>query len=85
MRLLPLFLLALCSTLSAQSPLNPPPGIAIPDDIRQRLETETAELKQRIDALQEHYQTNATMRVLVDDVIVYYNAVHYALIHKQFY
>ena len=85
MRFLLLFLFALCSTLSAQSPLNPPPGIPIPDDIRERLENETAALKQRIDALREHYQTNETMRVLVDDVIVYYNAVHYALVQNQFY
>jgi predicted peptidase len=85
MRILPLILLALYSGLSAQTALNPPPGIPIPDDVRERLETETAELKQRIDSLQEHYKTNATMGVLVDDIIVYYNAVHYALVHNQFY
>ena len=85
MRILPLLLLALCSTLPAQTPLNPPPGIPIPEDIRERLETETAALKERIEKLQEHYQTNTTMRTLVDDVIVYYNAVHYALVHNQFY
>jgi predicted esterase len=85
MRFLPLFLLALYPTLSAQTALNPPPGIPIPDDIRNRLVKETAELKQSIDALQERYEPNATMLGLVDDVIVYYNAVYYALIHNQFY
>lgn len=85
MRALPLILFALCTYLPAQTPLNPPPGIPVPEDIRRQLEKETAELKQAIDTLQEYYQNNATMLELVDDVMIYYNAVHYALVHNQFY
>jgi predicted esterase len=85
MEVLPLLLFALCSALSAQSPLNPPPGIPVPNQIRVRLEKETTELKQLIEALQDQYQGNEKKQDLINDVVVYYNAVHYALIHDQFY
>ncbi|MCZ6673620.1 MAG: prolyl oligopeptidase family serine peptidase [Verrucomicrobia bacterium] len=84
--LLSILLALFCTSVTcAQLPLNPPPGIPIPQDIRQALKKETAELKQTIDELREASQGDAAKLDLINDVVIYYNAVHYALIHNQFY
>lgn len=82
---LPLFLALAASGVLAQTPMNPPPGIQVPPEIRQRLEVETAELGASIKTLQAAHRDDPAMLDLINDVIVYYNAVHYALELDQFY
>lgn len=68
-----------------QTPMNPPPGIPVPPEIREQLEKETRELGKTIEALQTANRNDPDMLDLINDVIVYYNAVHYALDLDQFY
>lgn len=69
----------------SQTPENPPPGVPVPPAIRTELEAQSTQLREAIRELQEIYRSDSKRLELVNDVIVYYNAVHYALIHNQFY
>ena len=72
-------------TTLALSASNPPPGIPIPSETRTILEAGTAELGAAIEDLKEKSVSNPKVRELLPDVIIYYNAVHHALVHDQFY
>jgi predicted esterase len=71
--------------LFSQAKLNPPPGIPVPSEIKLSLETEAAELWEDIETLQSLWQQDPVKLELIYDVIIYYNAVHYALELDQFY
>lgn len=73
------------STLFSQTVPNPPPGIPVPAEIRSALEKETSELKEVIVELQTIHRDDPDKLDLINDVTIYYNAVHYALVHDQFY
>ena len=80
--------LALVSSLItalAFSASNPPPGIPIPLETRVELEEGVAELAKAIEELKRQSVSNPTIREFLPDVVIYYNAVHYALEHDQFY
>ena len=87
---LPYFLIGILILLSAvtlfsQSAPNPPPGIPVPKEIRLIFEKETSELKELIVELHTIHQGDPAKLDLINDVIIYHNAVHYALVHNQFY
>ena len=72
-------------TVLAISASNPPPGIPIPIETRAELEEGVVELGEIIQELKYLAVSNSKIRELLPDVVIYYNAVHYALKHDQFY
>lgn len=83
-RFAPLTALSLLATL-AFGASNPPPGIHAPPAIKAKLEAEVAELGNAIESLERHAESNPRIQKLIPDVVIYYNAVRYALEHDQFY
>lgn len=82
--LLPILVFFSLSAL-ALSASNPPTGIPIPPEIRAELEEGVAELRETIEELRLMTVSDARIRELLPDIVIYYNAVHYALEHDQFY
>jgi pimeloyl-ACP methyl ester carboxylesterase len=70
---------------STSVPRQPPPGIAIPQDIRTKLETESAELAHEIEECSKVRKDNSKLLKLLPDVQIFYNAVRYALEEDLFY
>ena len=64
---------------------NPPPGISIPSDVREKLEKNLAELGAAINVLKADNDLAPRSKTLIPDAEIYYNAVRYALVHDQFY
>lgn len=73
------------SPLFSQKKLNPPPGTTVPSEIRTALTNEADQLLQEITELKTANEGNPHMTDLIHDVVIYYNAVHYALELDQFY
>lgn len=73
------------SSLFSQTQLNPPPGIPVPVEIRKALSDEADQLLQKINELKKANKGDPRMTDLIHDVVIYYNAVHYALELDQFY
>ena len=63
----------------------PPAGIRVSDADRQELQTDIRQLGSQIDALNEQYKSDATMRELIPDVQIFYNAARYALTYDEFF
>jgi pimeloyl-ACP methyl ester carboxylesterase len=63
----------------------PPPGIAVPPEKRQALETAVEALAKDIAKLREQLAKKPLLLALLPDVQIYYNAVHYALRYDEFY
>ena len=91
MRLTPIFaLIAILGTALADGPKDnlvnevravPPPGIAVPDDVRTSLEEGQAALQGDIEGLAE----DPEQADLLPDVEIYHKAVHDALSYNEFY
>lgn len=77
-----LWILSILSSLSAD---NPPPGIPVPEPTRIELEKGVAELGKDIEKLRSNLLSKPELSRLIPDVVIYYNAVRYALVHDQFY
>ncbi len=71
--------------LISQTKLNPPPGIPVPTEIRTALTNEADQLLQEIIQLKTANENDPRITDLINDVVIYYNAVHYALELNQFY
>jgi len=89
-----LFLLLLTTVARADGPADnlpdnvrriPPPGIAVPDDVRRELTTGVEELTRAIAAVRERYGRNHPLRELLPDVQIYHKAVDWALRFDEFY
>jgi hypothetical protein len=63
----------------------PPPGIEIPEKVRAELQTGVRELSKEIDDLRKSLAKKPALLELLPDVIIYYNAVNYALKYNEFY
>jgi pimeloyl-ACP methyl ester carboxylesterase len=72
-------LLFLCTLTIAAAPLKsiPPPGIAVPEEVRLRLNTSLDELNKSIGLLGQH--------ALLPDVLIFREAVRIALHHNEFF
>ena len=78
-------ILWIASTLRLLSADNPPPGIPVPEATRMELEKGVAELGMQIEELRLDLARKPELSRLISDVVIYYNAVHYALVLDQFY
>jgi hypothetical protein len=63
----------------------PPPGIAVPDDVRRELTTGVEELTRAIAGARERFGRNHPLRELLPDVQIYQKAVDWALRYDEFY
>jgi dienelactone hydrolase len=63
----------------------PPPGIAIEDAERAQLQAEMEALGKEIEQLRQDLKGKPAFLELLPDVQIFYNAVRYALIYKEFY
>ena len=78
-------ILWIASTLRLLSADNPPPGIPVPEATRMELEKGVAELGLEIEELRLDLAHKPELSRLIPDVVIYYNAVRYALVLDQFY
>lgn len=69
----------------ASNAANPPPGIPVPPEILLKLESGASELETAIASLTARAENDPSIRALIPDIEIYYNAVRYALVHDQFY
>jgi hypothetical protein len=63
----------------------PPPGVSVPDADRADLEAGLTELGGAIDGLRVQLKTRTALLEMLPDVIIYYNAVRYALTYNEFF
>ncbi len=63
----------------------PPPGMAIPDDVRQKLSAEAASFSREIAALSKQLAKKPDLLALLPDVEIYHKAVDWALRYNQIY
>ncbi|MBI5801577.1 MAG: hypothetical protein HZA92_12765, partial [Verrucomicrobia bacterium] len=59
--------------------LNPPPGVVVPADVKAELTAGAAALGKEIEALRESLKAKPALLALLPDVLIYHNAVRYAL------
>jgi hypothetical protein len=86
MRLLVFLLLASCSFAQTNPPPIkpiPPPGIEIPAADRAELEAGVTALGKEIEALRTELKDKPKLLELLPDVLIFYNAVHYALKYNE--
>ena len=77
MRPLALFALAVFAVQAQAPKLLPPPGVAIPPEVRARLEAKLKELNQHIEPIAKH--------VLIPDVLIFREAARIALTYNEFF
>src|SRR5688572_12239394 len=75
-RLLPVLLIASFAQAAEVKPV-PPPGVSVPSDDRAALEAGLARLGRGIEKIRNH--------PLAPDVIIFHNAVRYALQYDEFF
>ncbi len=63
----------------------PPPGVAVPDDVRKELQAGVEELAKAIDAARIANQRKPALLDLLPDVEVYHKAVDWALRYNEFF
>ncbi|HTK78639.1 MAG TPA: prolyl oligopeptidase family serine peptidase [Gemmataceae bacterium] len=63
----------------------PPPGVAVPDEIRRELATGVEELGRAIAGINQRYGRNHPLRELLPDVQIYHKAVDWALRYDEFF
>ncbi len=63
----------------------PPPGIAVPDEVRLRLTGRVAQLGQALDALAGGEDTPRRPKALLPDIRIFHKAVDWALRHDEFF
>ncbi len=63
----------------------PPPGVALPDDVRKELQDGVADLGKEIDDLRAALKGKPALLELLPDVEIFYNAVYYPLKYNEFY
>jgi dienelactone hydrolase len=89
-----LILLAAVAIVRADGPADnladkvrpvPPPGVAVPDGDRADLQAGVDALGKEIDALRTALKGKPALLDLLPDVLVYYNAVRYALTYNEFF
>jgi hypothetical protein len=83
--LLPVALASAADTPDRKYVRTPPEGIPVPIDIKSELETGVSSLGHEIDDLKKSLQSQPTLRDLLPDLQIYYNAVRYALDDNIFY
>ena len=93
-RSLALVLAGSCLSLLADGPADnladkvrpvPPPGIAIPEEIRQELQTEAARFGEEVNALQAGLAARPALRARWADVAVFHKSVDWALRYNEFF
>src|SRR5205814_7755589 len=83
---LTLLLLGFGSVVAAQeSQYAPPPGIAIPPDIRDELHKGVLELDANIKELRQIVKAKPTLLTLLPDVEIFHKAVEWPLLYDEFY
>ena len=82
---LAIVLLVACDVLHAASPVSPPKGIAVPDQVRAELEKGAAVLGKEIDSLRTELKGKPALLEFLPDVQIFHNAVRYALEDDIFY
>jgi dienelactone hydrolase len=72
---------------AASSPdrIAPPPGITIADTNRNELETSALDLLRQITRLREELRGRSQLENLLPDVEIFHKAVHWALVHHEFF
>src|SRR4051812_43232997 len=81
-----LLLLGFASVLNAQQErYTPPPGIAVPEQIRAELEQRLSEFAANLQELREVLKDKPTLFGLLPDVEVFHKAVRWPLLYGEFY
>ena len=74
------------AALAAADRIAPPgPGLDVPPEVRQRLDSELRELTMEIRKTTEMIEDRASLNALLPDVLVFHKAVDWALRHDEFF
>ena len=73
------------AAVTATSRTVPPPGLAISPEDRTELAEGAAELEKQIISLSTTLRTKPALLALLPDVQVFHKAVHWAVVHDEFY